>query len=152
MPKWTSLSREQAVQHPLYGFKGWIILYWVAAAAWVFIWSRSVVGNDRMILIMFETEQQVRLMRWVMTIDLLALLPFLILTPLKNPLAATVGLYGVIAHGLLRPFAAAFLVEIGGAKVPAIAGTHMGVAAAFVLYMLFSKRFNVTYRHRVKAA
>lgn len=148
---WKEISQPEAAAHPLYGFKGWLILFWILAIFWVFIWSRSIVGNDRMILIMFETEAQVSLMRWVMALDLAALLPFIILVPLKNPLAATIGLYGVIAQGLLRPAAAAFLVDIGGSKVPAITGTHMGLAAAFILYMTFSKRFNVTFRHRVKA-
>lgn len=149
---WTNISRDEAAAHPLYGFKGWLILFWVLAIFWVVIWSRSIFGNDRMILVMFETEEQVRFMRIVMALDLAALLPFIILVPLKHPLAATVGLYGVIAQGLLRPFAAAFLVELGGSKVPAITGTHMGLAVAFVLYMTFSKRFNVTYRHRIKEA
>lgn len=149
---WTTMTRDEAAVHPLYGFKGWLILFWVLAIFWVVIWSRSIVGNDRMILAMFETEEQVRLMRIVMTLDLAALLPFIVLVPMKHPLAATVGLYGIIVQGLLRPFAAAFLVDLGGSKVPAITGTHVGLAAAFLLYMTFSKRFNVTFRHRVRAA
>ncbi len=48
-------------------------------------WGRSVFGNERMLLIMFESESQVTLMRWVMALDLAALIPSLILTPLKTP-------------------------------------------------------------------
>jgi hypothetical protein len=152
MSPWQSVPPADAAAHRLYGFRGWLIVYYVFALAWLVVWGRSVFGNERMLLVMFESESQVALMRWVMALDLAALLPFLVLIPMKSPLAATLGMYGLVAHGVIRPLASVVLVDINQTKVTAIIGTHVSVAVVFVLYMLFSKRFNVTYRHRIKAA
>ena len=77
------------------------------------------------------------------------ILPFLVLAPMKHPAMPKVAIIcgGLsIAVRLVVDFFAGRLV-VAGENVPFIVLT-----ALFVWYLLRSKRVNVTYRYRVRAA
>ncbi|MDX2142934.1 MAG: hypothetical protein SFV19_06245 [Rhodospirillaceae bacterium] len=149
---WTSLTTDEARAHRLYGFGGWMIAVYVLALLLLAMNLRNLAGGDAMMLIMFETEAQVAMARQVMVVQTIALLPFLVLAPLKHPAMPTAALVGFAVYALARPLAVALLMDINPVKVMAVSGNHLVIGAIFIGYVLLSKRVNVTYRHRVKAA
>jgi len=151
MPQWISLPPEDARLHRLYGFRGWLIAIYVLVLVLFLLDLRSITGDSAMMKMMFETEAQVAVIRWVMIFECVALLPFLVLTPLKHSVMPTAALAGFAAFTLLRPLAVLLLIDIKPVKIMAVSGNHLVLGAVFIAYVLLSKRVNVTFRHRVKA-
>ena len=152
MAQWQALTADEARAHQLYGFKGWLIAVYALALVLFVLNVRSITGGDAMMLIMFETEPQVAFMRWVIALQCLAVLPFLLLAPFKHPLMPIAALVGFAIDALARPVTAALLININNTKVMAITGTHLLLGAIFISYLLLSRRVNVTYRNCIKAA
>lgn len=150
MAQWLCLAAEEARAHPLSGVRGWLVAYCVGAVMMLAMSLRNMAGGDELMLIMFETEPHAALIRWVMAAQNIALPPFLILVPMRHAAAATLGLWGIVVYAALRPFAVELLIDISPTKVIAVTANHMVIGGAFIAYMLWSRRFNVTLRHRVR--
>lgn len=139
---WKEVSPEEAARHRLYGFSGWLIAYYALGVATFLVWVGFSVYAYGMGT---ESDPLPGLVR--ATLALLPLLqamfivPFLVLAPLRHhgmPSVVTVCLWFGVAVTLVH--------------APTFdAATHVIWAAIFTLYLLRSKRVNVTYLHRVPA-
>lgn len=139
---WKEVSPEEAAGHKLYGFSGWLVAYYALGVVTFLVWlgfsfyslmkgieSHSVHG------LVLTTLASIALLQ------ALFLVPFLIMAPIRHyamPSVVTVCLWFGVAVNLLH--------------APLIgAASHIIWAAIFTLYLLRSKRVNVTYLHRVPA-
>jgi len=139
---WKDVSPDEAARHKLYGFSGWLVIYYGLGVATFLVWfgfsvysfvkgidARSVHG------LMMTTLASIALLQ------ALFIVPFLVMAPMRHyamPSVVTVCLWFGVAVNLLH--------------APLIgAASHIVWAAIITVYLLRSKRVNVTYLHRVPA-
>jgi hypothetical protein len=139
---WKDVSPEDAARHRLYGFSGWLVIYYALGVATFLVWFGFGVYS-------FAKGVDTRSMHgMVMTtlasialLQALFIVPFLVMAPMRHyamPSVVTVCLWFGVAVNLLH--------------APLIgAASHIVWAAIITVYLLRSKRVNVTYLHRVPA-
>jgi hypothetical protein len=139
---WKDVSPEEAARHTLYGFSGWLVLYYALGVATFLVWfAFSVYSFAKGIEAHSVHGLVLTTLASISLLQALFLVPFLIMAPLRHhamPSVVTVCLwFGVAVNLLYAPF------------IPA--ASHIVWAAIFTVYLLRSKRVNVTYLHRVPA-
>jgi hypothetical protein len=146
---WIPVTEEEARLHPFYGFGGWLlVVYGIEAVLFVFSLYQTVSIGLRYGVDIYANPGFA-----VVWLQLALNLPFLIMAPLKargTPLVAIicfwVGMLSGIGNFVMMP-------------PPMMAGIRFIVPMLFALawgtvltvYLLRSRRVNVTYRHRVRA-
>ena len=154
--EWTIVSKEEAQQNRYYGFKGWLLLLYLAFLYGiiqnlivVFAPPGSVLadyaggGNPDM----FGGDHNV--MRGVFLAQALVAVPFLVLAPLKHALTPKVWI-GSVWIGVV---VSAATIDMPGQTDAMLGLIAFSVVLALLItwYALHSKRVNVTYLSRVPA-
>lgn len=146
---WQALNIDEAERGRLYGFGGWLYAFYGIALFRIATLAMMFVGDDAGRMRMFESEANLEIMQWVWVIQILLILPFLILSPLRHPemprvTVATWWFAFVLELGVI-----VVAVPIAQNKVIAISVIDIIYALAFTWYMSRSRRVNLTYRLRV---
>ena len=140
---WKEVLPEEAAKNRLYGFSGWLLAAYVAGAATFLAWlglgiySFALGTDDRSTVGIVRTT-----MGSLAALQALFIVPFLVLAPLRHhamPSMVMVCIWFGVAVNMLHSTAL-------------VAASYIVWAAIFTIYLLRSKRVNVTYLHRVPAA
>lgn len=143
---WKTVSREEAEAHELYGFKGWLLLFWVIALI-------GIVQNAATFF-MPDVESQYRQMGIEpsvvyagMVLGIIGYLPLIVLAPMKHP-----SMPKIVQISLVATFVIGAGINLTQLPI-AVAASGLAFGAVFltlvILYFRKSKRVNVTYLHRV---
>ena len=153
--EWRQLSAEEAQGHPLYGFGGWLLAFWILTALGALMGLYNVYNMLTLDAAIVEALQELgitfntTLAALSYVVSTAAYLPFLILAPSKNPatpkLAIGALVIGFVVSNLLLIMSIPMDSMISGLIVGAV------IVGLIILYFMRSKRVNVTYLHRVSA-
>jgi hypothetical protein len=145
---WTPVTEDEARLHPLYGFGGW--LYGVYAVE-VLGLALTLEGVIRVVSD-FGIEQLANPGFGVIWLHLALNLPFLLMAPMK---ARAMPMVSIVCYWVGMLFSMGMFLTMPGPlmDVSILARVLFWVAwgVVFTLYLLRSRRVNVTYRHRVRA-
>jgi hypothetical protein len=148
---WQSLSRTEAREHHEYGFRGWLIAFYVYALFLGGWHLSSLVGGGQGLMMMYETPDNVAKMQVILGIKVLLWLPFLVLTPIIHKLmpAATMICIGVMF--LIESITVLFFLDLPLGKIISINIFNLLILVSYTAYLTRSRRVNLTYRLRVRA-
>jgi hypothetical protein len=149
---WQTISISEASARSAYGFGGWLISFYIYALFLLGWHLSSLLGDGSGMLMMFETPDNVARMKVVLILKSLLWLPFLILTPMKNPLMPALTIGCLVAATLIDGITVIFLLDLNSMKVLAINVFNLVVLAVYSAYLIRSKRVNLTYRLRERTA
>lgn len=122
------------------GFGGWLMLLWTLAALLVAWYAAAVIGEGRGLGAMFETPENVAIMRVVLWLKVWLWAPFLILAPLEHRLMPAVTIVMVLAAAIGEICAVAYVLELSREKVISVSAFSAAIASVVCLYLVFSKR------------
>ncbi len=142
--EWKVVSKEEARLSPYYGFRGWLLLFYISILFVVVsdLLQAVTVPNPR-----FAYGGGVGVTRAVLLSIAAVNLPFLILAPMKHRLMPRLGIAGTWITVVI--FAAT--IDMPGQIDGVILRVAFVVAFAALMtwYILSSRRVNVTYLNRV---
>ena len=144
---WTKIAEDEARLHPLYGFGGW--LYGVYAVE-VLTLAFTLEGVVR-VAQHYGIEQLANPSFGIMWLQVVLHLPFLLMAPIRAramPLVSIVCYWAGILFSLGVFVAPGLWMDL---EVIGRALFWVTWGVVFTLYLLRSRRVNVTYRHRVRA-
>jgi hypothetical protein len=158
LPEWKTVTRDEARSNPYFGFKGWLLLFYLMTIYslvgpeidWILGMNQAVPDTPSYQLSADMSFGGSLNAYWThRAINTAVLLPFLILAPLKHPLTPKIGIAATWI-GLAASFA---LIKMPGQMNTMIIGAISGVVVSALLtwYILASKRVNVTFLNRVPA-
>jgi hypothetical protein len=140
---WKDVLPEEAARNRLYGFSGWLLAAYVAGVATFLAWLGLSIYSFALGIDGRSTLGIVRTtIGSLAALQALFIVPFLVLAPLRHhamPSVVMVCVWFGVAVNMLHstaPLAALYIVW----------------AAVFTVYLLRSRRVNVTYLHRVPVA
>ena len=150
--EWRTLSAEEARGRDLFGFGGSLLVVY-GLAAFMLAWqlygaTNSTGGLD----IMYDGPENAFVMQHVLTLKALSWIPFLILAPMQHRLMPRIVLICIAATFLLDFVAINFVIGLPLPKSIGVNTFNLVVAAGFAWYFLRSRRVNLTYRLRERAA
>lgn len=146
--EWRNLTLDEAQGRDLFGFGGSVIVA-CALAALLLVWQLYGALNAGQGLVqMYESEENAAVMRVVLIIKALSWLPFLVLSPMRHPLMPRVTLICIAAAFLLDVVAINFIIGLDFPKSAGVNVFNLIIAVAFSIYLIRSKRVNLTYRLR----
>jgi hypothetical protein len=144
--RWVPIPEAQALAHPLDGMNGALFAFYLLALGGLFV--RVTSAATAMTLIAGLEPTLADICRILLAVSLGLPLPFLLLGVSRHPatpLASILCLWAAVAVdglflslGLLTKY------------VFIVAAASAAMAPVFTLYMLLSRRVNVTYRHRLR--
>lgn len=139
---WKDVSPDEATRHKLYGFSGWLVIYYGLGVATFLVWfGFSVYSFAKGVEVRSVHGLVMTTLASIALLQALFIVPFLVMAPMRHyamPSVVTVCLWFGVAVNLLH--------------APLIgAASHVIWAAIITVYLLRSKRVNVTYLHRVAA-
>ncbi len=146
--EWKVVSREEARRSPYYGLWGWLLLFYIMALfGFVDVLISAVSVPDPSIVETYGGD--VGVMRAVSLIYAALTVPFLILAPMKHRLTPKLW----IAWNWISVIIYAETIDFPGRIDEMIlrVGAVVVMAALMTLYILISKRVNVTYLNRIPA-
>jgi hypothetical protein len=146
---WRQLFPEDAMAHPSYGLRGWLLALYVAVLATFLHGAYDVVaGVDEEILDqVVPTHTQIGLATALELVRTGLLLPFLILAPLAHRQMPA------IAIACLWTSVTVSLLGLAVVPPPLVGAGPIAIAALAVVltwYLISSERANVTYRRRTR--
>lgn len=145
---WRPVFREEATRNRFYGLRGWLLLFYAAAAYGAVTYAIELMSpfDDKYFGIFGERPNVIRA---VLLINVAAQLPILVLAPLKHRLLPKLWIAGLWISAIA--YVAAF--DMPGRLDSMILGVAMTIVGTALLtwYVLDSKRVNVTHLHRVPA-
>jgi len=144
--KWRTLSHTEAQQRDKYGFGGWLIAFYILALFLVSWHLSSLAGGAQGLMRMYETPDNVAKMQITLGIKVLLWIPFLVLTPMKQPLmpAATVTCIGAMV--LIEGVTVLFFLDLSPVKTVVINVFNLVILVSYTAYLMRSERVNLTYR------
>jgi len=145
--KWRTISMEVASQHPLYGFGGWVLVIFILdVLVLLAIWSGMLLAPQE-VSSAYGGSMAAALLSCLLGSALI--LPYLVLAPMKSawmpPLTIICAWAGVV---LALPMNLYYL-GTGAAMGGALSGTFWALITT--LYIVRSRRVNVTYLQRIPA-
>ncbi|MAG98902.1 MAG: hypothetical protein CMM08_19690 [Rhodospirillaceae bacterium] len=146
--EWAIVSKNEAKQNQYFGFRGWLLILYLVWAADVVLDLKVVFGSpDSDLLDYFGGNQDE--MRVAYFLTAIVWVPFLVLAPLKHWLTPKVW----IGTSWIEVIVFAAAPDMSGRVDAKIGADIVGVVGAIfaTLYVLNSKRVNVTYLNRVPA-
>lgn len=145
---WTKIGEDEARAHPLYGFGGWL---WAVYAVEVLGVALTLEGVIRVVRD-YGLNPLTNPSFGIVWLHLLLNLPFLLMAPMKARLMPVVA---IACYWVGIAFSLGTFVTMPGPlmNVSILARVLFWVAwgVLFTVYLLRSRRVNVTYRHRVRA-
>jgi len=145
--KWTAITEDDARLHPLHGFGGWLYGVYAVEVLTLAFTLEGVVRVARH----YGIEQLANPSFGIMWLQVALHLPFLLMAPMTARAMPPVS---------IACYWASVLFSLGVFVVPGLLMDLEVIARAlfwiawgvmFTLYLLRSRRVNVTYRHRVRA-
>jgi len=133
------------------GFGGWLAVLWAFVclmAVWHFT---AVIGDGRVLEIMFDSPANASIMRAVLWIKVWMWGPFLILAPLGHRLTRASAIVATLVVTLGEGYAVIHLFEMDTFKALAINAFNAFTAIFVFAYLTFSKRI-ATYRESQRRA
>ena len=150
--EWKNLTLNEAQQRKYFGFSGWLLVVY-AVALLLQLWHlNSAVGSGEALAVMFEGEENAAIMRAVKWIQVLVWLPFFVLAPLKHRLAPVAAIAAAVLAMAAEVGAVTLMMNIAANKQIVIVVMNLMIMLLFVIYMLRSKRVNLTYLLRERTA
>lgn len=143
---WISIGEERARAHPLHGMNGPLFGFYLLALGGLLVRLMGMSAAMRLAHTLDPTLSDVCMI--LLALSLALPLPFLMLALSEHPATPAASILCIwLAAGL----DAAFLF-MGVMIRPTflVAAASAAAAPLFTLYMLRSRRVNVTYRHRVR--
>jgi len=140
---WRKVSHDRASTDPKFGFGGWIWFFYGFALVRTLLAMRNIFGNEAALGGMYGLEN-VATIRIQLILRILLLLPFLLLAPLRHSLMPPVAIAGVWMTAVLA-LLFGLIVSLPEDRLLSVLVVEVLVASAYTLYLLRSKRVNVTY-------
>ncbi len=146
---WTNITEDEARLHPLYGFAGWLWAIYAVEVLGIGMTLEGVVT----VATQYGVENLANPGFGVVWLHVLLNLPFLLMAPMK---ARAMPIVSIICYWVGILFSLGTLLTFPssmGMDISILARIAFWIAwgAVFTLYLLRSRRVNVTYRHRVRA-
>ncbi|MEN3976452.1 DUF2569 family protein [Emcibacter sp. SYSU 3D8] len=146
---WTSVTEDEAMLHPLYGFGGWLYAVYAVEVLGLALTLEGIVR----VVDEAGAGQLANPGFGLVWLQVLLNLPFLLMAPMKARAmpAVAIGCYWVgmvFSLGMVVTLPSSVDMD---ASVLARVLVWFVWGAVFTLYLLRSRRVNVTYRHRVPA-
>lgn len=143
--QWKTVSKEEAQRNQYYGFKGWLLLFYLY---WLFALVSGVMDFVRpvpeVVLVIYDSPTAYRA---ISVLGLILQIPALVLAPLKHPLFPRVAIWTNLILLLLA------LLIMSKTSMNSLIVFLIIIAFLMTIlstwYLLSSKRVNVTYHHRV---
>lgn len=151
--EWRNLALADAKNQDLYGFGGWLLVMY-GLAVFLLAWQLFGAFNPDQdgLAQMYGSPANAAIMRVVLIVKALSWIPFLVLAPLRSRLMVPVALACILATFLLDAVVVNVSLGLPAAKAMGVNTFNVVIAAAYTLYLLKSKRVNLTYRLRERAA
>lgn len=145
--RWRTISIEVASQHPLYGFGGWVLVLFVLdVLALVAIWSGMLLAPDE-VASAYSGSSVAAVFSCLLGSALI--LPYIVLAPMKSSLMPSLTIICAWVGVVLALPMNLYFLGLGAALGGAASGTFW--ALIMTLYIVRSRRVNVTYLQRIPA-
>jgi len=148
--QWKPISRDVAVEHPLHGFGGWLLALWILMALMQVINLLTVIGFSDDALAMAYGYDNVGWLKLSAAVSVLLWVPFLVLAPMKHPLMPKITIIAIWS-GVALSFITLLILTSFMFALTGIAGGVIS-SGLLTLYLVKSKRVNVTYHYRIPDA
>ena len=139
--EWIPVSPDEARAHRYYGFRGWLLALYVGYAYGFVVNLFGIFAPG--------LSAGLGLAQTILLVQNALGVPFLVLAPIKHPLMPK-AVIGSLWIGVAL-FAATVDIQGNVDREILLVAIAAGIAASMTWYFLWSKRVNVTYRHRVPA-
>jgi hypothetical protein len=148
---WRQMFPEHAAAHRLYGLRGWLLAFYVSAAAVFLLGVHDAVGGfgEEVLDEVLPTPIQLGAVKAMKLVWTALLLPFLVLAPMRHrqmPAVSIVCLWSGVIVGL------GALIALPPPLVGPVPLVIALLACILTWYLISSERVNVTYRLRTRDA
>jgi len=146
---WQRISADKASGYPHFGFGGWMWAFYIFAILRILLALRNIFGNETALGQMYELSN-VGAIRILLVMRILLLVPFLVLAPLRHSSMPYVTIACAWAIALLA-FLFGLIVSLPQDRLISVSLLEIVIAVGYTVYLLRSKRVNVTYLSLVPA-
>lgn len=146
--QWKTISKDVAVEHPLYGFGGWLLTLWILFLISQLINIFTILGFNDGTLRSTYGYGSVGWLKASSAVTIILGLPFLILAPMRHEMmpkitiiALWIGVFGAFIFTWQALSSLGFSITVSMVNII--------TASLLTWYLIMSKRVNITYRHRI---